>query len=113
MIIGTLSIQPSAVAYAEVRRERKAWLLAIAYHMKNSVTELIAEYDDEEDATDALVQLNEAIEKADKPAKVGFGIASEADTDSGANTEYDSTANGGEEYREPIMAHVKRAIGFR
>ena len=113
MIVGTLSIQPSAVAYAEVRRERKAWILAIAYQIGDSVTELVAEYDDEEDATAALVELNEATEKADKPVKVGFGVASEADTDSGADTEYDSTANGGEEYREPIMARVKRAIGFR
>lgn len=115
MIIGTLSIKPELVKYAEIRRERKAWLLAIAYEIGDNAAELVAEYDDEEDATAALVKLDEAVGRVKESATVGFGIASEADTSSGSDVECegDMLANGGEEYREPIVAKIKRAIGFR
>jgi len=115
MIIGTLSIKPELVKYAEVRRERKAWLLAIAYEIGDNAAELVAEYDDEEDATAAMVKLDEAVGKVKEPMVAGFGVASEADTSSGSDVESegDMLASDGQEYRYPVMARIKRAIGFR
>lgn len=80
MIIGTVSYDPDKVLYAEIKLERGKWVLVITQSISDSgAIDLEVEYDEHEDAVEALCEVDTAItearDKADKSVKVGFTSA--------------------------------------
>jgi hypothetical protein len=88
MIIGTVSYDPEKVLYAEVKLDRAKWVLTIAQAISDTgAIDLEMEYDDYDEAIEALgdvdIAVKEAREKVKRAAKVGFDAVGVAiDTES-------------------------------